>query len=346
MKQLLNTMYVTNPDSFIRRDGTNLVVDIAGKEAGRIPIHNLEQVICFGYSGASTGAMHLCAESSVTLTFLKPNGRIIATVQGETHGNVLLRREQYRIADNELSSLAISRNMIEGKVINCRAVLKKGLSNHPDIKSADDLSSSIDKLTTIINSIQSVSSSAELRGIEGDAARSYFSALDSLILKNKTSFYMHERTRRPPKDRFNSLLSFLYSILTNDVRSALDAVGLDPYVGFLHTDRPGRASLALDLMEELRPLADRVALKLINLGMVTSDGFIEEGGGAFMMDDQVRATVIGEWQKAKSQEVYHPFLKEKVQAGLLPHVQSMLLARCIRGDLEGYPPFIIRQAKQ
>ncbi len=346
MKQLLNTMYVTNPDSFIRRDGTNLVVDIAGKEAGRIPIHNLEQVVCFGYSGASTGAMHLCAESSVTLTFLKPNGRLIATVQGETRGNVLLRREQYRIADHEQSSLSLSRNMIEGKVINCRTILKKGLSNHPDVENAEDLSSSIDKLTKIIDSIQSIESSAELRGIEGDAARAYFSALDCLILKDKASFYMHERSRRPPKDRFNSLISFLYSILTNDVRSALEVVGLDPYVGFLHTDRPGRPSLALDLIEELRPLADRTALRLINLGMVTRAGFIEEGGSAFMMDDQMRATVISEWQKAKSQEIYHPFLKEKVQAGLLPHIQSMLLARCIRGDLEGYPPFIIRQAKQ
>lgn len=345
MKQLLNTLYITNPDSYLHRDGTNLVIDIDGKEAGRIPIHNLQQVICFGYNGASTGAMHLCVENAVTLTFMRANGRFLASVNGETKGNVLLRRAQYRVADNLESSLSIARNMIEGKVINCRAVLRKGLSNHPDSPYSDTLREALQGLSSSISSIQSVESAAELRGVEGDAARTYFSALDGLILRNKDSFFMNERSRRPPKDRFNAVLSFLYALLTNDVRSSLEAVGLDPYVGILHTDRPGRPSLALDLMEEFRPIADRIALRLVNLGMISGDGFIVEGGGSYMMNDQTRAVVISEWQKMKSQEIYHPFIEEKVQTGILPHIQSMLLAKCIRGDLDGYPPFIIKQAK-
>ncbi len=344
MKHLLNTLYVTSPDSFLRKDGTNLVVEIGGREAGRIPIHNLQQVVCFGYAGASTGAMYLCADGSVPLVFLTANGRFLASVQGETRGNVLLRREQYRRADSPGASLSISRNMIQGKLINCRTVLRKGLYNHPE-SGSDVLSSAIAKLTDCIGRVQNVASDAELRGLEGDAARSYFSAIDALILRDRSSFYMLERTRRPPRDRFNSLLSFLYSLLMNDVRSSLEAAGLDPYVGFLHTDRPGRPSMALDMMEEFRPMADRTALRLINLGMVSADGFVEEGGGAFMMTDDTRATVIREWQKAKSQEVYHPFLNEKLQAGLLPHVQSMLLSKCIRGDLDGYPPYVIKQAR-
>ena len=345
MKQLLNTLYVTSPNSYLHKDGTNLVIDINGKEAGRIPVHNLQQVVCFGYNGASTGAMHLCVENSVTLTFMKANGRFLASVHGETKGNVLLRRAQYRTVDNEEASLKIARNMIEGKILNCRAILRKGLSNHPDTPDSQTLQEALQSLTTSIASVQSVKSFAELRGVEGDAARTYFSALDGLILRNKDSFFMNGRTRRPPKDMFNSVLSFLYALLMNDVRSSLEAVGLDPYVGVLHTDRPGRPSLALDMMEEFRPIADRVALRLVNLGMINKDGFINEGGGSYMMNDQTRAVVIGEWQKTKSQEMYHHFIEDKVQTGILPHIQSMLLAKCIRGDLDGYPPYIIKQAK-
>lgn len=341
MRQLLNTLYVTSPDSYLHRDGTNLVVDVGGKEVGRIPIHNIQQVMCFGYSGASTGAMRLCAESSVSLSFMSPNGRFLASVSGETRGNVLLRREQYRRADDEMGSLEISRNMIKGKLINSRAVLRKGLSNHPDRVDSKLVGGAIERLTDSISAIDDVSSSAGLRGIEGDAAKVYFESLDQLILRNKNAFFMNGRTRRPPRDRFNSLLSFLYSMLTNDVRSSLEAVGLDPYVGFFHTDRPGRVSLALDLMEEMRPLADRTALKLVNLGMLSADGFIEEGGGAFSMTDDARSIVINEWQKAKGETIKHHFLNESFQAGLIPYIQSMLLAKFIRGDLSGYPSYII-----
>ncbi len=342
MRQLLNTLYVTSSDSYVRKDGTNIVVEVQGSEVGRIPIHNIQQVMCFGYSGASAGAMRLCTDNNVSMTFMTPSGRFLASVSGEIKGNVLLRRTHYRLADDELKSLEISRNMIKGKIINSRAVLQKGLSNHSGKLDVRIVEQSIKHLTDSLVSIDNAVACGELRGIEGDAAKSYFKAIDELILKNKSVFFMDERTRRPPRDRFNALLSFLYSMLTADVRSALEATGLDPFVGFLHTDRPGRPSLALDLMEEFRPLADRVALRLVNLGMLSGDGFTEDGGGAFMMDDDTRATVINEWQKTKCNTVNHPFLKESLQAGLLPFVQSMLLARCIRGDLNGYPPFLIR----
>ena len=343
MRRLLNTMYVTSPDSYLRRDGTNVVVEVDGKEVGRIPIHNIEQIMMFGRPGASPGVMSLCADNGVTLTFLKPNGRFLASVHGEVKGNVLLRRQQYRMADDEETSLKIARNMIDGKLINCRAVLRKGLSNHSDRIDEKMMSLALDSMTRNIAEIKDVTTIQELRGKEGDAARMYFQAIDSLILRDKQAFFMDGRTRRPPKDRFNSLLSFLYSMLLNDVRSALESVGLDPYVGFMHTDRPGRPSLALDLMEELRPIADRTALRLVNLGMVNRDGFIEEEGGSFRLNEDARATVIAEWQRLKTVEIRHPFLEETIQMGLVPFVQSMMLAKFVRNDLDGYPPFVMRR---
>ncbi|MDO5853437.1 MAG: type I-C CRISPR-associated endonuclease Cas1c [Thermoplasmata archaeon] len=343
MRQLLNTLYVTSPDSYVRRDGTNIVVDVAGKEAGRVPIHNIQQVVCFGNSGGSPSAMRLCAENGVTMTFMRPNGRFLASVNGETRGNVLLRREQYRIADDPRRALAISSNMVRGKIVNCRAVLRKGMSNHPDRVDADAMAVAIGRLSDSISQAASAESASELRGIEGDAAKVYFGALNSLILQNRAAFFMHERTRRPPRDRFNALLSFLYSMLTNDVRSALEASGLDPYVGFLHTDRPGRPSLALDVMEEMRPVADRLALRLVNLRLLDPEGFIVEEGGAVRMDDDTRATVIREWQGMKSATAEHPFLGESIQTGMVPFAQAMLLAKCVRGDIDGYPPFVLRR---
>lgn len=342
MRKLLNTLYVTSPDSYVHRDGTNIVVEVSGKERGRLPIHNVQQVVCFGYAGLSPSLMQLCGENDVSLSILKPNGKFIASVNGPIKGNVILRREQYRIADDECRSVEISRNMIDGKLINCRTVLRKGLANHPD-RGMDAVSEAIDRLTGSIASLGEASSLSDIRGIEGNAAKVYFNALDNLILRDKDNFYMHCRSRRPPKDRFNALLSFLYTLLSNDVRSALETNGLDPYVGFLHTDRPGRASLALDMMEEMRPIADRVALRLVNLGMVSADGFKEELGESFMMDDETRAVVIGEWQRTKGIETSHHFINESVSMGLIPHVQSLLLNRTIKCELDGYPPFIIKR---
>lgn len=344
MKQLLNTLYITTPDSYLSRDGTNLVISIGGSEVGRIPAFNIEQVMCFGYAGASTSAMKLCCENNISMSFMTPHGKFLMGVHGETKGNVLLRREQYRIADDESRAIQIGRNMIAGKVANSRQLIRKSRSNHMDRLDTPLINDSISVLTASLDQIRASDNCGSLRGFEGDASRTYFKVFDSLILVDKEDFFFRCRNRRPPRDRVNSLLSFVYSMLMRDVESALEAVGLDPYVGFIHTDRPGRPSLALDLMEELRPLADRVVISLINLRKVKSDGFIEEAGGAVTMTDETRRIVIDAWQTRKNTEVNHPFLKERVKLGLVPHIQSMLLAKCIRGELEKYPPFLIPQA--
>jgi CRISPR-associated protein Cas1 len=341
MRQLLNTLYVTSGDSYISRDGTNLVVSVNGSEVGRLPIHNIEQVVSFGHSGASPSAMSLCVENGVSVSFMSPNGRFLAGVYGETKGNVLLRRAQYRIADDSVASLCISKNMILGKVANSRHVLKKAKNNHGQSMNLVTIDASISKLDALIDSIGEIADIGSLRGLEGEAARAYYESFDTMILKNKEDFYFRCRNRRPPRDRINAMLSFVYSMLANDVRSALESVGLDPFVGFMHTDRPGRPSLALDIMEEMRPMADRVVLSIVNLRMVSSEGFVEIENGAVVMDDNTRKTIIDAWQTRKSDEITHPFIEEKIKIGLIPFVQSMLLAKHIRGEIDGYPPFIM-----
>jgi len=343
MKKLLNTLYVTSEDSYISKDGTNVVVSVSGAEVGRLPVHNIEQVVCFGHSGASPSAMRLCVENGVSISFMSPNGRFIAGVYGETKGNVLLRRAQYRIADDPGGSLRISKNMILGKMANCRHVLRKAKSNHGQKMNTAVVDSSIARLTELISSVENASDADNLRGLEGEAARYYYESFDCMILKDKEDFYFRCRNRRPPRDRMNAMLSFIYSMLANDVKSALEAVGLDPYVGFLHTDRPGRPSLALDLMEEMRPIADRIALSLVNLRMVSPKGFIETESGAVVMDDETRKIIIDAWQTRKNDETYHPFIKEKIKIGLIPFVQAMLLSKHIRGEINGYPPYIMTQ---
>lgn len=343
MKQLLNTLYITSPDSYLKRDGNNIVVSIGGEDAGRIPIHNIQQVICFGRPGASPAAIELCVENDVTLTFMKPNGRFVASVSGPTRGNVLLRRSQYRMADDAEIANDIARNIITAKLINCRTVLKKGLNNHPELKKAGEMIEAIAQINNHLGSIGNCHCNGSIRGIEGDCAKRYFAALDNLILKDKENFFIHARTRRPPRDRVNAMLSFTYALLSNDIKHSLESVGLDPYVGFLHTDRPGRPSLALDMMEEMRPLADRFVLRLINLSMIQYDDFTEEYGGAFRIEDDARATVIDEWQKLKTKKVNHPYLGEDVALGLIPFIQSKLLSKYLRGDIDGYPPYIMRR---
>ncbi len=340
-KKLLNTLYVTRPDSYITRDGSNIVVNFDGKEIGRLPIHNVEQIVCFGYPGASPSAMGLCVDSGVGMCFMTPNGRFIASIRGETNGNVLLRREQYRIADDGGRSVQISRNMILGKMVNSRAILRKFKNNHPESNHAADVDRVISKLTELIGRVSSIDNSVSLRVLESEAAKCYFGVFDAMILKNKDSFFFRERNRRPPRDRINAMLSFLYAMLANDVRSALESVGLDPFVGFLHTDRPGRPSLALDIMEEMRPIADRVVLSIVNLRVVDPEGFVEKEGGSILMKDETRKLVISAWQNRKNDEVYHPYIEEKIKIGLIPFVQSSLLAKCVRGEINGYPPFIL-----
>lgn len=347
MKKLLNTLYITTPDSYLSKDGTNLVVLSKEKEIGRIPIHNLQSVICFGHTGASPSAMRLCADSTVSLSFMTPYGRFQAAVVGETKGNVLLRREQYRLADNPDISLEISKNIIKGKFMNSRYLLRRGKNNHKDSIDISKIDFAIEHISSGLESIDACENIDSLRGLEGDVAKAYFSGLNGLIIKQKEDFFVNTRSRRPPMDNMNSLLSFLYTLLALDVKSALEAVGLDPYVGFLHTDRPGRPSLALDIMEEMRPiLVDRLALNFVNLCMISRDGFLEKETGGIIMREDTRDIVLKGWQTRKTDDVFHHFIEEEIKIGLIPHVQSMLLSRYIRGDITGYAPFIMKQARQ
>jgi len=285
--------------------------------------------------------MGFCGENGVGISFLSEHGRFLARVQGPVSGNVLLRREQYRRADDEEYSAQMAKAFVTGKIANCRTVLQRARRDHSEKMSDDTLSRSITELNRALQSLELNQSLDTVRGLEGDAAHTYFNIFDNLIVAQKESFSFQERNRRPPLDNVNCLLSFLYTILMHDCRSALEAVGLDPAVGFLHRDRPGRPSLALDLMEEFRPfIADRLALSLINLRQVQNKGFNKTEAGAVLMSDETRKTLLVTYQERKQEEINHPFLDEKVTIGLLFHVQALLLARCLRGDLDGYPPFI------
>lgn len=342
MRKLLNTLYVTTPESYLLRDGENVVVKIDGEERFRIPVHNLENIVCMGYMGASPQLMRLCTDNNVGLSFLTPSGKFLARVSGRVRGNVLLRRTQYRVADRDDAALDIARCFIIGKIVNCRTVLGRSLRDHGDVVRGHTIRTADALLIENLQSIDECTNADSLRGIEGNCAKFYFRALDELILKQKDDFFITDRNRRPPLDNMNALLSFLYTLLAHDVESALETVGLDPYVGFFHTDRPGRPGLALDLMEELRPfLADRLALNLINLRQVKGSDFVRKENGGVLMTDAGRKEILGAWQKRKQDQITHPYLNEKVPIGLLPYVQAMLLARFLRGDIEGYPPFFM-----
>lgn len=343
MKKLLNVLYVTTPESYLNRDGENVVVSVEGKETFRIPIHNLESIVCFGYQGASPALMGLCAENNVGVSFLSANGYFFARVHGKVHGNVLLRKKQYRISDSPEKSLEISKNCILGKLINSRSVIERAGRDNKDNLDFESLKMVSENLKQKTISVSRCNSLEELMGVEGDAARMYFSVFDQMILTQKEDFFFKERSRRPPRDNMNALLSFLYTLLAHDMQSALESVGLDPYVGFMHQDRPGRASLALDLMEELRPyMVDRLALSLVNRKQITGKGFLGKISTGITMSNDTRKEVLTAWQKRKQEEITHPFLNEKIKIGLLPYAQALLLARHIRGDIETYPPFMMR----
>jgi CRISPR-associated protein Cas1 len=285
--------------------------------------------------------MGLCAERNVAVSFLSEHGRFYARVQGSVSGNVLLRREQYRRADNPQMSAEIARSMVCAKILNSRTVLLRAARNQTDEAKAKELSDACSHLAELLRSLQSPQPLDSVRGIEGEAARRYFGVFDHLILTQKKEFFFYERRRRPPVDNMNALLSFLYTLLTHDTVSALETVGLDPAVGYLHRDRPGRPGLALDIMEEFRPfLADRLALSLVNLKQIDGNGFTKTETGAVVMDDATRKEVITAYQNRKQEEIRHPFLDETLALGLLPYVQALLLARYLRGDLDAYPPFV------
>lgn len=344
MRKLLNTLYVTNPDVYLTKDGDNVVAKIQQKEVMRIPTLNLEGIVCFSRLGASPYLMAMCAERQIGMCFLTPNGRFLARVTGRVNGNVLLRRQQYRYADDKKWSLEISKIIIAGKILNSRKILDRFRRDHTQlIKDIDNYKRTTQLLDNDRLSISKCKEMDNLRGLEGDAANAYFSLFNQMITSKDESFAFHGRNRRPPKDPTNCMLSFVYTLLGHECQSALETVGLDPYVGFMHTDRPGRASLALDMMEEFRGyLADRLVLSLINRGQVTTKDFIENGQDNIIMTDYCKKTILSAWQKRKKETITHPFLKETVPIGLLPYIQAMLLARFIRANLDGYPVFIIQ----
>ncbi len=343
MKRLLNTLYVTTQGAYLMREGDTVVVRVEKEDKLRVPLHALCGIVCFGRVSASPPLMGACAERDVAISFFDERGRFWARVQGPVSGNVLLRREQYRRAEDPEQTAAIARAVVAAKVANSRTVLLRAARDHPATSGAEDIKAAADRLAHTLRALARDIPLDTARGYEGEAAKIYFSVFDHLIVAQKDDFHFAGRNRRPPLDNMNALLSFLYALLAHDTASALEGVGLDPAVGYLHRDRPGRPGLALDLMEELRPvLADRVTLSLVNRQQVRGKGFCRTETGAINMDDDTRKQVLVSYQERKQEEIQHPFLGEKVAVGLLPHVQGLLMARHLRGDLDGYPPFLWR----
>lgn len=342
MKHLLNTLYISLDGAYVHREGKQLVICFEHNTLQKFPIHILNSLVCFGRISVSPGALKLCTEYDVGVSFVDMFGRFIGKFTAPVHGNVLLRRKQYRQADNKKIASEYAKSMLIGKIANSRAILQRAFREHPETKIYNPaikyLANRLGKLNN-----DSLTDLNELRGIEGDCAVTYFSCFDNMILRNKDKFYFKNRNRRPPTDKVNALLSLGYTLLAADVASALETVGLDPYVGFLHCDRPGRQSLALDLVEEFRAyLVDRFVLKLINLKQIKAKDFIRQESGAVMLTDEGRKKIfLPEWQKRKKETVIHPYLKEKVSLGLLPYIQATLLAKAIRGQ-ENYPPFLVK----
>jgi CRISPR-associated protein Cas1 len=346
MKRHLNTLFITQEGTYLSKDGAAVEIRYEGETKLRVPLHNLDGIACFGWDiSCSAALMAACAEANVSLSFHNPYGKFLACSQGFTSGNILLRREQYRRADHEPASVAIAANMIAAKIANTRHVLMRAVRDHGE-KSPDRalaLTNAADSLAVRIELVFRATTLDSLRGIEGDSAAIYFAAFPHLLTNQDPAITINGRTRRPPLDPVNALLSFLYALLSHDCRSALESCGLDAQCGFLHRDRPGRSSLALDLMEEFRAfLTDRTALSLFNRQQITSKDFETKENGAVVLKDDSRKKVLMAWQERKQDEITHPFLDEKTTIGLLPHLQARLLARHLRGDLDAYPAFLTR----
>lgn len=342
MRQLLNTLYIMTPNCYLSKDGERIKIMCNREEIASYPANILERITCFTYASPSPKIIEMCSRHGIIITILSPNGRYIASIDGPIKGNVLLRRQQFRFADDKEFCLNISKNIIWAKIYNSISLLKRGAKDHNEKINSNLVKGAISKLKKILDCIDNTDSLNQLRGIEGDAAKIYFAALDELILKNKDIFFITGRNRRPPRDPVNALMSFFYSVLTNEVKSSLQNIGLDPYVGFMHSDRPGRPSLALDIVEELRSSeVDRFILKVINLGQVSSNDFIKKDGESCLLNDKGRKKLIGLWHNERKSAIVHGYIQEKVERGLIPHVQSNLLSRYIRGDLNGYPPYLM-----
>lgn len=343
MKRILNTLYVGTQGSYLRKEGETLVVEQETEKVLQIPIHGLGGLVCFGNVLCSPFLLGFCAERDISVSFMSQYGRFLACVRGPVSGNVLLRRQQYRLVDEERVSRDVSVNIVMAKMANSRAVIGRTLRDYRDRVVQAELSDASREIARYLKQTDNASTIDEVRGLEGVAAAQYFRVFDQLIIDQKEEFRFHDRSRRPPLDEVNALLSFTYTLLAHDVRSAIETVGLDPAVGFLHRDRPGRPGLALDLMEEFRaPVADRLVLSLINRRQIRASGFERVQNGAVVMDDSTRKTLLTEYQNRKQTEVHHPYIGEKVPVGLLFFVQANLLGRFIRGDIDGYPPYFWR----
>ncbi|MDE6337411.1 MAG: type I-C CRISPR-associated endonuclease Cas1c [Muribaculaceae bacterium] len=349
MKKLLNTLYVTTPESYLTKDGTNVVVSLEGKEIFRIPISNLESINTFGYQGASPGVMRLCAQNGVALSFYSPQGRFVARIQGPVNGNILLRTKQYGILNDSQEKQRLASRFIFGKIFNSRVILRRFVRDYPNNKNTRSVEETAELLHRLYLKTGKTPELDILRGLEGEAAAVYFAVFPNLILNTDPYFRFNGRNRHPPTDPVNAMLSFGYSLLANDCASALEGVGLDPAAGFMHSLRPGRNSLALDLMEEMRAyIVDRLVISLINNRQVSptdfkihTDPFDTTQTSVVFTEDGLKK-FLSAWQAKKKTEFTHPFLNEKIKIGLLPHIQAMLLARNLRGDLDDYPVFLAR----
>lgn len=341
MRKLLNTLFVMQPDLYLSLEGENIVLLKEKKKINQIPLHNLESVVTFGYVGTSPALMGYCAEHNISLVFLTKSGRFRARVVGKSKGNVLLRKKQYQLSEDETQSTFIARNFILGKIYNQKWVLERMTRDYPLRVDVEQFKETSQYLSAIMVEVRRCNHLEQLRGWEGQAATQYYKLFDSMILQQKEDFYFHSRTRRVPLDNVNAMLSFAYTLLAIETSAALESVGLDAYVGFLHRDRPGRESLALDVIEELRSIyADRFVLSLINKKMIKKDDFIKKENGASRMTEEGQKKFLTAWQNKKQENITHPYLGEKLSWGLIPYAQSLLLSRFLRGDLDEYPPFL------
>lgn len=341
MKKLLNTLFITKPDVYLSLDGDNVVLLKDEDKLGRLPLHNLESIVTFGYKGASPKLMGYCIQQDISIVFLSMYGKFLARVIGESRGNVVLRKKQYKLSDDDYSSALIARNFIIGKIYNSKWIVQRMTRDYPLRLDVDQFKTVSEQLSSVLLEVRKSENLESLRGWEGQAATVYNKVFNQMILQQNEDFYFRSRNRRPPLDNVNAMLSFAYTLLANDVAAALETVGLDAYVGFLHRDRPGRVSLALDVMEELRAVyADRFVLSLINKKVVNKSGFYKKENGAVIMKDETRKKFLTAWQNKKQEKITHPFLGEKISWGLVPYAQSLLLARFLRGDLDEYPPFL------
>ncbi len=336
MRKLQNTVYIMSEQAYLSLDGENLILSIPGESEKRLPFTNVENIVCLNYPGCSPALMGKCAENQIGLCFVSPSGRFLARVTGEVKGNVFLRKQQLEILSDPEKQAALVRTIILAKLKNTKNLIGRSKRDYPQIDESGAISHCLDVINANMASVKNTSDIDVLRGIEGQSAKAYFDVFDKLITQQKDDFLLYSRTKRPPLDKVNAVLSFLYTICTNDIASALECVGLDPYIGVFHTLRPGRVSLACDIMEEFRAYVERFVITLINLRIISKDDFDEQLSGAVMLNSDGRKKVITEWQSKKKEIIMHPYIKEKIPRGLFPYVQANIMAKYIRGDIPEY----------